>query len=477
VGAGALVAVCVQRSPEAVVALLAVLKAGAAYLPLDPAYPAERLAFMLADSGAALVLSEESSLGRLPASALEVVCVDRDAPGWAGESPDDLRVAIDPGEPAYVIYTSGSTGRPKGVVGHHRGVVNVVTWLARGYPYGEGEVACQKTALSFVDSVWELFGPLLSGLPVVLIPDSTLTEPGELIDALAAHEVSRLVLVPSLLGALLDLGEDLSSRLPKLRLWISGGEALSAELAERFRRSLPDRRLVNLYGQSEVAAVITAGEAGRPVGASVPIGRTVANARVYVLDRDGEPVPVGAPGELYATGDGLAYGYLGRPALTAERFVPDRLGGEPGGRLYRTGDRARWLADGQLEFLGRVDEQLKVRGFRVEPGEVEAALCLHPEVRQAVVVATAQQQLGAYVVAANDAPPAVEELRALVRSQLPEYMVPALITAVEQLPLTPSGGRCPSWWQPRVPAATSRRRIAPNRSWPRCGARFCASSG
>jgi amino acid adenylation domain-containing protein/non-ribosomal peptide synthase protein (TIGR01720 family) len=441
VGPEARVGICLERSLDLAVALLGVLKAGGAYVPLDPSHPRERLAFMVEDAALSVVLTRESLLSTLPECGAPVVCVDRDRDGIAREGGDNLGIPVAPEQAAYVIYTSGSTGRPKGVVGLHMGAINRFEWMWRSHPFEGGEVCCQKTTLSFVDSVWEVFGPLLRGVPAVLIPDDVAKDPVRLVRALGEAGVTRIVLVPSLLRALLEGVADLPRKLPRLRQWVTSGEALTVELARRFRDEMPRASMINLYGSSEVAADATHCELDE-VGTCVPIGRPISNMRAYVLDGSLQPSPVGTEGELYLGGWGLARGYLNRPDLTAERFVPDPLGDEAGGRLYRTGDRARWRGEGQLEFLGRVDQQVKVRGHRIELGEVEAALAEHPDVAQAVVAAredaSGEKRLVAYVVGRGQ-PISASELRRFLAGKLPESMVPAAFVALEALPLTPSG--------------------------------------
>jgi len=379
------IAVCVERSAAAVVALLGILKSGAAYLPLDPAYPRPRLAYMLEDSGAPLLVTTAALAERLPETGARRVLLDTDRRKIA------RRPALDPAVPgtaedlSHVVYTSGSTGAPKGVMGTHRALLNRFAWMWRAFPFQPGEVTCQKTALSFVDSIWEIFGPLLQGVPAVVVPEATAREPRTLIQALAEGRVTRLVAVPSLLRMLLEIEPDLGAALPDLRLLVSSGEALPPALARRLRRALPAVRLLNLYGSSEVAADATWHEVidSEPEG-PVAIGRPIFNVTVRVFDPAMEPVPIGVPGEVYVGGDALARGYWRRPDLTRERFVPDPHGP---GLLYRTGDLARFRRDGALVYLGRVDHQVKVRGIRVELGEVEAELKRHPEVAEAALVA------------------------------------------------------------------------------------------
>ncbi|MEW5927966.1 MAG: amino acid adenylation domain-containing protein, partial [Gemmatimonadota bacterium] len=452
VGPEVRVGVCMGRTPELVVSLLAVLRAGGAYVPMDPGYPAERLRHVLADSGAALLLADSTAAERLGDCGIEVLVnggSDRSAadgePSLSHSRTPALPHSPSPENLAYVVYTSGSTGTPKGVLGTHRATVNRFAWMWSAYPFAADEVCCQKTSLAFVDSVWEVFGPLLAGVPSVLVPDEDARDPQALAAALSRHGVTRIVLVPSLLRALLD--GDLGETCPRLRLVVSSGEALPAGLARRFADAVPGATLLNLYGSSEVAADSTH-HALRPADAAagehVPIGRPIWNTRVYVADAAAlEPVPTGAAGELYVAGDGLARGYMGNPAATAERFLPDPFSGAAGGRMYRTGDRARWTADGELEYLGRADAQVKVRGFRIELGEIEAALRSHPAVREAVAVvrenAAGDRRITASVVPEEGQAVSSAELRAHVGARLPEYMVPAAFAMLDALPLTPSG--------------------------------------
>jgi amino acid adenylation domain-containing protein len=411
------VGVCLERSPRAVMALLAILKTGGVFLPLDPAYPAERLSFMLEDSGAQVLVSERKALARLPKQLPRTALVDEE---WN----DGPRERAPGGGPVYVIYTSGSTGKPNGVLGLERGLLNRLRWMWRKFPYEPAEVCCQRTPLSFVDSVAEIFGPLLKGVRLEIIPDDLVKgSQAELVRALERSGATRIVLVPSLLAAILEE----RPRLPRLKMWFTSGETLTSELAARFARLVPHGRLINLYGSSEVSADITWHEANGTAG----IGRPIDNTEVYVLDAHGEPAPVGVPGELYAGGAGLARGYLNRPDLTARRFVES-----PWGRLFRTGDRARWLPDGTLEFLGRADGQVKLRGCRVELGEVEAALERHPLV-EAAVAAVRGESLTAYVrsVEGLNAP----ALRDFAGQWLPDYMVPNRVVFLKEFPLLPNG--------------------------------------
>jgi amino acid adenylation domain-containing protein len=439
---GAVVGVCLPRSAAMVAAILGALKAGAAYLPLDPASPPARLALMLEDARPAVILTASSTRAALPADA-PCLEVEPEGSALAGAREEAVRPVASDDPLAYVIYTSGSSGRPKGVRGRHRGAVNRATWMWETHPFAPDEVCCAKTSIGFVDSVWELFGGLLAGRPTVLVPDDAVLDPARLLALLAREGVTRLVLVPSLLEALLDVAPDLAARVPRLRCWVSSGERLSRELAARFLAAAPDRLLLNLYGCSEVSADSTAHAVAAAAPGPVPIGRPIANTRVYVLDGRGQPVPVGVPGELHVGGDGVARGYLGREDLTAERFLPDPWSTDPAARLYRTGDLVRWRADGALEYLGRLDDQVKIRGHRVERGEVEAALVALPEVREAAVLARSDArgapELVAYVTAASGALVDGGEIRSRLRASLPDAMVPAVVVPVESLPRTSSG--------------------------------------
>ncbi|HKV12834.1 MAG TPA: amino acid adenylation domain-containing protein, partial [Thermoanaerobaculia bacterium] len=443
IGPESLCGVALERSPDLLVAILAVLKAGGAFVPLDPRAPAERLAFMLADSGVQVLLTVESFAAGLPPHGARTVLLDRDHGAWAAQAEHDPGLPAAPGQLAYVIYTSGSTGTPKGVLGHHGGTLNRLLWMWETFPYEPGEVCCQKTFLSFVDSIAEIFGPLLRGVPSVLVPDDVARDPERLLAVLASRGVTRLVLVPSLLRVLLDAPGDLAGRVPRLSHWVASGESLPAELAERFAERMPGRVLLNIYGSSEVAADVTWAPASAAAGFSgVPVGRPIANCRVYVLDARLQPVPPGATGQVAVGGAHVARGYLHHPALTAERFVPDPFGEEPGGRLYLMGDLGRYRVDGHLELLGRIDRQVKVRGVRVEIGEVEAALLRHPGVRQAVVHAwdgAGEPRLTSYVVGEGEPAPGPAELREFLRGRLPEPMTPTAWVTLAALPLTPSG--------------------------------------
>ncbi|HEY7767794.1 non-ribosomal peptide synthase/polyketide synthase [Longimicrobium sp.] len=439
VGPEARVALCVERGVEMVAAVLAVLKAGGAYVPLDPEYPQERLGYMLKDSAPVVLLAQGSLAGRFGALDVPVEVLDGDASPWTGQ-PDSNpgRGALTPDNLAYVIYTSGSTGQPKGVMNRHRGVINLLAWGERHWEFGAGDALLQLTSFSFDVSVRDLFTPLLAGARLVLVRPGGQREVDYVVDVVRRQEVSTMALTPSQMQAFLDHPE--LERCSSLRRIVMGGESIPAGMVAELRARLPGARLYHEYGPTEATVTSmarTCGAEGEASGAS--IGGPISNTRVYLLDARGEPVPVGVGGELYVGGAGVARGYLGRPALTAQKFVPDPFGAEAGARLYRTGDLGRWLADGTIEFLGRVDTQVKVRGYRIEPGEIEARLREREEVSEAVVAVHEDQagnrRLVAYVVGDAD----VGVLREHLRRELPEYMVPAAFVSLERLPLTPSG--------------------------------------
>jgi aspartate racemase len=427
-----------ERSTEMIVAILGILKAGGAYAPFDLMAPPERVAFMLSDARIDVLLTQERMLARLPAHGVRPICLDADQPAIAAEPDTPLRDEATGDSLAYIMYTSGSTGEPKGVAVTHRGVVRLVR--ATGYAhFGPEEVILQLAPLSFDASTFEIWGALLNGGRVAVPPPGVVSV-DELGTLLERYRVTTLWLTAGLFHQVVDQQIEV---LRPLRQLLAGGDVLSVPHVRRVRAALPGCRLVNGYGPTEGTTFTCCHPIAGPAGLerSVPIGRPIANTRVYVLDRHRQPVPIGVPGELWIAGDGLARGYVDRPELTAERFVTHRLSGPLEERLYRSGDVVRWLADGTLEFLGRQDNQVKLRGFRVELGEVESILAQHPRVRDAAVVVRpgpgGDKRLVAYVVA--DGPLAPRELRELLRSKLPEYMVPSAFALLDRLPLTANG--------------------------------------
>jgi amino acid adenylation domain-containing protein len=436
VGPDERVAVCVERSPRMVAALLGVLKAGGAYVPLDPTYPAERLAYVLADCGARVLVAEDALLPRLPEHGGTIVRLDGDAPAIAARVARRPAIDIPPEALAYVLYTSGSTGRPKGVGVPHRAIARFLAAMRQRPGLQAGERLLGVTTLSFDIAALEIFLPLAVGGTVVLAGRETVADGERLAAALASSGARVMQATPSTWRMLRDAGW---SGDPRLRA-LCGGEALPPDLAA----FLAERCAAcwNLYGPTETT-VWSAVQRIEPaaLNGSVSLGRPIANTRVAVLDESGKPAAIGVPGDLFLGGDGVARGYLGRPDLTAERFVPDPFSERPGARLYDTGDRARLRPDGTLEFLGRRDHQMKVRGHRVEAGEIEAALAAHPGVAQAVVAVRpgpgGEARLVAWYVAPSEPSPA--KLRGRLRAALPDYMVPSLFVRLDTFPLTPNG--------------------------------------
>ena len=453
VGPGTCVALCMERSLEMVIGLLGVLKAGGAYVPLEPTYPLRRLAYMVADSAPKVILTHDQvdrsvreHLNSLVSNAT-VLDLRADAERWAAqgrERPKSQWPALSPAHVAYVIYTSGSTGQPKGVMVAHRGLVNRLWWMQQAYGLGECDSVLQKTPFSFDVSVWEFFWPLMVGAKLVMAQPEGHKDRDYLIQAVRAHGISVLHFVPSMLQAFLDDGG--VGRCSTLKRVICSGEALSGPLARRFKKWLPYVDLQNLYGPTEATVDVTAWCCSDTIEDSIPIGRPIANTQMYVLDENLRPLPAGVPGELFIGGAGLAVGYLNRRGLTAERFLPSVHPLAPGDRIYRTGDLARWRTDGSLEYLGRIDNQVKVRGHRIELGEIESALRGHEAVRDVVVVVRESpegQQLVGYVVAEvgaqTDPVALIRELRSRLQEQLPGFMVPSAVILLSRLPLTPNG--------------------------------------
>jgi amino acid adenylation domain-containing protein len=437
VASEARVGVFAERSAQTIVALLGVLKAGGAYQPIDAATPPARVAHLLDDAQAKVLLTQRALLGALPPFDGAVRCIDDDGADWTDPAlPEGAPVGAR--DLAYVMHTSGSTGEPKGVMIEHRSVVRLVKG-ADYVDFGGEQTFLSLATLAFDASTFEIWGALLNGHALMVAPPQRLSA-DEIAELLTRHRVTTLWLTAGLFHVMIDHRLD---ALAGLRQLIAGGDVLSPAHVRRFRAAHPQVRLVNGYGPTENTTFTCCYEVPADfAGASIPIGRPIANTRAYVLDRRGAPVPVGVRGELYVGGDGLARGYLGRAELTAERFVPDPFDTDPQARLYRTGDEARWLADGTLEFLGRRDQQVKLRGYRIELGEIEAALAGHAAVRDAAVLARedvpGDRRLVAYVVPKDGDVPA-ETLRAFLREQLPDYMMPGVFVMLATLPLTPNG--------------------------------------
>ena len=435
------VGVYMQRSIDAVVALLAALKANTPYVPLDISNPSQRLHLMIGDADCKLILTHRGLGSALPGN---VKTMSLDDLVLRGSSPAQSTGNRSSEDLAYIIYTSGSTGVPRGVQGSHRAAVNRFEWMWRTYPFTAGETCCQKTALGFVDSVWEIFGPLLGGVRALIAPDEYLLDLNRFVALLAQHEVTRLVLVPSLLRTLLDVVPDLAARLPRLTLWSISGEALSADLVRRFRHALPKATLLNIYGSSEVAADVTYCQLSLSEDlASIPVGRPISNTQIFILDQYKNLVPPLVHGEIHVGGDCLARGYWKQPELTSQRFIPNPHRPDQSPFVFATGDLARMLSDGTIEYIGRKDQQIKLRGMRIEPGEIEANLNAHPLVRGSIVVvhdnSSETQRLVAYVVRAEGSESPTDKLRSFLKGRVPEYMIPAVFIELQCMPLLPSG--------------------------------------
>ena len=441
VGPDVPVAIAAERSPQLLIGVLAILKAGGAYVPLDPDYPPERLAYMLQDCGASLLLTQSPLLARLPSvEALSVIAMDGlKLDSWPSHAPG-LHLHGD--NLAYVIYTSGSTGLPKGVGNTHAALSERLQWMQATYGLDADDVLMQKAPISFDVSVWECFWPLITGCRLVLAGPGEHRDPQRIAQMVQQFGVTTLHFVPPLLRLFVD--EPQAAQCNSLRRVFSGGEAMPADLRDRVLQHWPGVQLHNRYGPTETAINVTHWHCAREDGQRSPIGHPLGNVVCRVLDSQLNPLPVGVPGELCIGGIGLARGYLGRPGLTAERFVADPLG-EPGARLYRTGDQVRWARDGVLEYLGRLDQQIKLRGFRVEPQEIEARLLAQPDVAQAAVLVRQTQagpQLIGYYCALGATLSEDEhstQLKAALAAQLPEYMVPAQLLRLDAMPLSPSG--------------------------------------
>ena len=440
VGPEVYVGICVERSLAMLVGLLGILKAGGVYVPLDPTYPPERLAFILADTQTPFVLAQTHLVDRLPPTSAKVICVDGDWDSITQQSNTNPANLTTADNLAYVTYTSGSTGQPKGVCIPHRGVVRLV--MHTNYvTLTASNIILQFAPLAFDASTFEIWGSLLHGARLVVAPPRALSVE-ELGQLLQDSQVTVLWLTANLFQHMVDRQR---ASLRQLRQLLAGGDMLSAPHVRQALQEMTAGTLINGYGPTENTTftccypVTESSQAGQ----SVPIGRPVANTQVYVLDDALQPVPVGVPGELYTGGDGLARGYFNRPELTAERFIPHPFSATPGTRLYKTGDLVRYRADGTLEFLGRLDHQVKVRGFRIEPGEIEAVLGQHPQVREAVIVAQeetpGEKRLVAYVVMHQSCEQTPGELRRFLQGKLPAYMVPSAFMVLEALPLTTNG--------------------------------------
>lgn len=446
VGPEKLVGVCAVRSIEMVVGLLGIIKAGGAYLPIDPEYPRDRIAVVLEDAEPVVLLTLERVAGILPDHSIPTICLDRDWSTLANEPSANPAVVTTGKDQAYVIYTSGSTGRPKGVPNVHEGIVNRLLWMQHAYGLTEQDRVVQKTPFSFDVSVWEFFWPLMTGACLVVARPDGHKDPVYLVDLIRAEKITTIHFVPSMLRAFLEYKN--AHQCASLRRVICSGEALTTDLQDRFFEKL-GAELHNLYGPTEASVDVSYWECKpHSKGVSVPIGKPIWNTQLYILDRLLQPVPIGVAGELHIGGVGLARGYLKRPELTAEKFIRDPFSSDPAARLYKTGDLTRFLPDGNIEYLGRIDHQVKIRGLRIELGEIEATLAQHPAVQSSIVTARedvpGDKRLVGYVVRAKDAQQpgnalVIASLREFLREKLPAYMVPNDFVMLDHFPMLPNG--------------------------------------
>jgi amino acid adenylation domain-containing protein len=443
VGPDVPVAVFMERSYFVPLALLGVLKAGGAYVPIDPTYPAAHIEYVLRDSRAKVLLTREALAYRLAGHQVRVIRLDSEWPQIAFYPERQPNVEVHSNHLSHIVYTSGSTGEPKGVAVPQKQLLNRLAWRWRVHPFTEGEIVAQRTAISFSVSLAEMLEPLLKGVPLVVIPDVVASDPRRLVEMMDSHRVSRVVMVPSLLSAILDADLDLQHTLSDLRLCAVCGEKLTPTLCQRFREYLPQVTLLNQYGASEVNDITWFDtrdlRAGQP---NVPIGRPVDHVELYLLDDNLQPAAAGIPGEIFVGGPGLARGYWNRDDLTAERFITNPFKQDGTSRLYKTGDLARHLPGGSLEYLGRRDDQVKIRGVRVDVRGIESILVQHPSVQRALVIAAERLDnvaLVAYVILQEKAALTVSQLRRFLQDRLPDAMIPAFFVCLDAFPLLPNG--------------------------------------
>jgi amino acid adenylation domain-containing protein len=440
VGPGDLVGICLERSVELVVAVVGVLKSGAAYVPLDPIYPQERLAFVLAETQAPVLLTQQCLSGRLPHHPGQVICLDTDWPTIAQQSDQKPASDVTAEDLVYVIYTSGSTGKPKGVQITHSNLVNSTQARLDYYPEPVSSFLL-LSSFAFDSSIVGIFGTLCQGGTLILPAPGDEQDVQKLAGLIHRHQVTDTLCLPSVYNLILAYAQ--ADQLDSLKTVIVAGEACPQDVVQRHFQRLPQTALYNEYGPTEATVWSTVCHVpATGVQTPVPIGRPIANTQVFILDEHHQPVPIGVPGELYIGGNGVARGYLNQPELTARSFIPSPFQDKANGRLYKTGDLACYLPDGNIQFLGRVDHQVKIRGYRVELDEIQLALNQHPRIRENVVVAWEEergQQLAAYFVPASELVPSSEELRSFLQVTLPDYMLPTAFISLEVLPVTPNG--------------------------------------
>ncbi|MFZ0732910.1 MAG: amino acid adenylation domain-containing protein [Candidatus Sulfotelmatobacter sp.] len=447
IGIESRVGICLRRSLELPVAILAVLKAGAACVPLDPAYPKERVSYMLEDSETSLVLTQPGLLSEVTDFDADVVNLEPDWKQFADESRENVRSSVEPGNLAYVIYTSGSTGKPRGVLLTHGGLVNHNVAAAKLFDITPADRMAQFASISFDIAIEEIFPTWISGGTLVIREENASLAVGDFLRWVDENRVTSLDLPTAYWHELVRELSESSLKLPKsLQLVIVGGEkANSGALLSWRRLAGPRVRWINTYGPTETSVIVTSYEpkASDEIPSVLPIGRPIANTKIYILNKSLQPLPVGIAGDLYVSGPGLARGYLNRPEITAEKFVADPFGDEPGARMYKTGDLARWLPNGDIEFAGRTDDQVKIRGYRVELEEIEAVLGAHPGAHEVVVIArensSGEKALVAYLVPSRGQVPTASELRSYLKKILPSYMVPGAVVLLESMPKTPNG--------------------------------------
>ncbi|WP_433946009.1 amino acid adenylation domain-containing protein [Paenibacillus sp. SN-8-1] len=439
------VAVMAQRSFELIIAIMAILKSGGAYLPIDPAHPKERIRHMLEDSGAAWVLAAQDGLEAISGLSADRIVLDLEDPALYQYDHSDLNIEVTSANLAYLIYTSGSTGNPKGVMVEHRSVINRLQWMQRQYPLSEDDVILHKTPVTFDVSVWELFWWCMAGASVCLLEPGGEKDPEEILQAIDDYRVTTMHFVPSMLSLFLDHLErnERGHAAASLRRVFASGEALQVQQVQRFEQLVhrsSGADLVNLYGPTEATVDVSYFDClSAPLTYTVPIGRPIDNIRLYIVDADDRLQPEGVIGELCISGEGVARGYWNQPELTGQKFVPNSF--EPGKLMYRTGDLARWLTDGTIEYAGRIDHQVKIRGQRIECGEIEHQLLRHSDIREAIVTALRDDKgdsyLCAYVV--SDHALTADQIQLFLSDQLPAYMIPAYVVPLERIPLTPNG--------------------------------------